>query len=162
MIALMNTLKYVKNYPTLAQILVRTNWLTVVNRLIKLDKQPFTLWQAIFAIRQSLRFLMLVVQYPEACLVPNKEIDAVIHILEQNSLFNRYFDHQPGLGTRGEADRRAWLQAFSSTRELFERHFGAGSMGNVQPGACQVVDYRFDRVRPACCEVCLKLAEIAI
>lgn len=160
--ALMNIFNHVKNYLKLTQLLVGTNWFSVATRLVNSDEQPFTMQQAFMAIHQCLRFLTLVVQYPDACLVPNKEIDAVIHILEQNCLFNRYFDHQPGLGTRGEADRQAWLQAFDSTCELFEQHFGLGSMGNVQPGSCQVVDYRFNRVRPACCEVCLKLAEVGI
>lgn len=158
----MNSFKYTRNLMKLIQTFVGTDWFAIVLKLMNSSEQSFTLWQSIVAIRQCFRFLMLVVHYPEACLVPNKEIDAVIHILEQNPLFNRYFNHQPGLGTRGEADHQKWLQAFRATRELFEHHFGIGSMGKAQPAHCEMVDYRFNRVlvsdQPAACEVCLKVA----
>jgi hypothetical protein len=158
----MNAFKYTRNLTKLTQIFVETGWFAVVLKLMNSNEHSFTLWQSIIAIYQCFRFLLLVVQYPEVRLVPNKEIDAVIHILEQTPLFNRYFAHQPGLGTRGEADRQKWLQAFRATRELFEHHFGIGSMGKTQPAHCEIVGYRFNRVlvsvQPAACEVCLKVA----
>lgn len=161
----MNASRNVQNFTKFTQILVRINWLAIVAGLTSSDQQPFTLWQSIGAIRQCIRFLALILQYPEACLVPNKEIDAVIHILEQQLWFNRYFDHQPGLGTRGEADCQKWLQAFELTRQLFERHFGLGSMGKVQPAHCETVERQLNSVsktQPASCEVCLKAVELAV
>lgn len=161
----MNEAKNVQNCKKLILILGRTNWIAVIRKLKHSSPQALTGRQSIVAIRRCLQFLILVFQYPDACLVPSKEIDAVIHILEQSSLFHCYFDHQPGLGTRGEADRQKWLHAFQITRELFERHFGVGSMGKANPGSCQVVDYRFDQlsmsIQPAACEVCLRVAEVA-
>lgn len=161
----MNASRNVQNLTKLSQILVRIDWFAVVTGLTNAEQQPFTLRQSVMAIRQCIRFLALVFQYPEVCLVPNKEIDAVIHILEQQLWFNRYFDHQPGLGTRGEADCQRWLQAFELTRQLFERHFGLGSMGKAQPARCETVERQFNSIsktQPASCEVCLKVTELTV
>lgn len=145
-------------FKQLIQIFARTNWLTVIYQLMTAETQPFTALEAVAAISQCFRFLQLVIQHPHCSLVPTQEIDAVLHILEKTALFNRYFDHQPGLGTRGEADRQDWLRAFQATRNLFEQQFGRRSIG-TEPACCQIVERpAFSLTRqsqPAACEVCL-------
>jgi len=80
------------------------------------------------------RFLFLSLRYPDATVVPTKEIDEVwhTHILDTTKyfadcdrLFGRYFHHFPYFGIRGHSDRKALEKSFSNTLSLFRLHFGA-------------------------------------
>lgn len=126
------------------------DWYAILQHLLSSDKgRDFTLAQAALAIWRYWLFLLLAQKYPRVPMVPNQEIDAVLHAhiatARQNweddcqKLLGVSFVHSPGLGTRGEVDRQEWLLAFAHTQELFEEHFGQGAMGNYTPACCQIL-----------------------
>lgn len=104
---------------------------------------------------------MLISHYPNVQFVPSQEIDAVIHVLEQNYLFNRYFYHQAGLGTRGKKDYQKWLLLFQMTCERFEYHFDVDVVDKSQLNGFQSNTHQetmlLGKWQPASCEICLRL-----
>ena len=85
------------------------------------------------AVMKYRRFLKLIVMYPEQVIVPSKEIDEVwhTHILDTlkypgdcERVFGFFLHHFPYLGTRGEEDKKGWLESFETTCDLYEKHFG--------------------------------------
>jgi len=125
------------------------DWLAIIHNLISSDEGwEFTLAQAVIAILRYRLFLFLVRKYPNMRMVPNKEIDAVLHAhiatapeyqAECQYLFGTSLVHSPGLGTKGEEDRQEWLLAFAQTRKLFEHNFGQGAMGHSVAACCELL-----------------------
>lgn len=79
------------------------------------------------------RFLSLKMLYPQAVLVPSKQVDAIwhAHILDTRAyrmdcerLFGRFIDHYPYFGIYGDDDYQALQDAFENTCTLYQRHFG--------------------------------------
>lgn len=129
--------------------LQHVNWEVILQRLIHSDEgKRFSLTQAKLAIQQYKNFLFLVHHYPQLRMVPNQDIDAIVHAhaadmaqfaCDSQMLFGVPLCHKPGLGTR-DTDRHIWLAAFKQTRSLFELHFGIGAMGYSQPACCEVFE----------------------
>jgi len=91
-------------------------------------------------------FLKLCVLYPGMMLVPTSQLDRVwhTHMLDTakyrtdcDTMFGRFMDHFPYAGLRGEQDRRAWEEAFASTRRLFRERFGADIGAQPAASACR-------------------------
>jgi hypothetical protein len=83
---------------------------------------------------------------PGATLVPTRELDRVwhTHLLDTakyradcGAVFGGFMDHFPYAGLRGEEDRRAWNEAFASTRRLFREQFGAEIGTDPAASACR-------------------------
>lgn len=94
------------------------------------------------ALIRYLMFLFLVYLYPNAHIVPTKDIDLVwhTHILDTSKyaadcqlLFGKFIHHFPYFGVRGEADKQNWETAFAQTQKLFEQHFGADAVAVANP-----------------------------
>lgn len=99
------------------------------------------------AEREYRRFLSLKCWYPEQSLVPSKAIDKIwhAHILDTrayredcNKMFGCFMDHYPYFGIFGEEDYQMLVQAFSVTKELYEKHFeNWPSPDPVEAARCQ-------------------------
>jgi hypothetical protein len=97
------------------------------------------------ALARYKNFLFLLSQQPEQALIPNFEIDQILHI--HIELGEQFVDdchhllggtilHEADFGTRDEAERCMWLSAFKQTTALFDAAFGFGSMGRFEPAFC--------------------------
>ncbi|MBH8555380.1 hypothetical protein I8751_24145 [Nostocaceae cyanobacterium CENA357] len=104
--------------------------------------------QALLAIQQYRRLLFLIQKYPYIRMVPNQEIDTVLHAHIANihqfeedcqNLFSVYLQHVPNFGVTGEAERLEWQLAFAQTQKLFELNFGQGAMGNSPAACCEIL-----------------------
>jgi hypothetical protein len=123
------------------------NWQTIRHNLLNSDEgREFTLTQATHAIWRYGLFLLLAQKYPGMRLVPSKEIDAVLHAHiatdhqyqeDCQNLFGVFLHHSPGFGTKG--DRKEWLLAFAGTKQLFEKSFGWGAMGDSAAASCEIL-----------------------
>lgn len=91
-------------------------------------------------------FLKLCVLYPGTTLVPTRRLDRVwhTHMLDTakyradcETAFGAFMDHFPYAGLRGEEDRRAWGEAFDSTRRLLREQFGADIGSQPAASACR-------------------------
>jgi hypothetical protein len=100
------------------------------------------------ANQKYLRLLLLAKDCPDVRLVPNHEIDEILHAhladegkfdKDCQKFFGTNFNvtHNAGFGTQG--DREEWLDAFDQTKTLFEARFGVGTMGNSRPAACNLL-----------------------
>ncbi|MEH1975881.1 MAG: hypothetical protein V7L02_22250 [Nostoc sp.] len=124
-------------------------WQAIFLSLVKSKQgQNLSVSQALFAIRQYGLFLFLIQKYPYARMVPNQEIDAVLHAHKANihqfekdcqNLFTVVLKHFPEFGVRGEAERLEWQLAFAQTQELFELNFGHGTMGSSAAACCEIL-----------------------
>ncbi|WP_392476365.1 hypothetical protein [Nostoc sp. C110] len=124
-------------------------WQEIFMRLIKSEQGPsLSVKEALFAIRQYGLFLFLIQKYPDARMVPNQEIDAVLHAHRANihqfekdcqNLFSVCLKHIPEFGVRGEAERLEWQLAFAQTQKLFELNFGQGTMGISAAACCEIL-----------------------
>jgi hypothetical protein len=90
-------------------------------------------------------FLFLLSQQPEQALIPDVEVDHLLHIHMESEaqfvddcqfLLGGAIDHQAGFGARDEAERRTLLNAFKQTTALFNALFGFGAMGRFEPAFC--------------------------
>ncbi|MUG96963.1 hypothetical protein F7734_33350 [Scytonema sp. UIC 10036] len=125
------------------------DWQAIFLRLLQCDEgQNLSVLQAIFAIQQYGLFLFLIQKYPYIRMVPNQEIDAVLHAHIANThqfekdcqtLFNVCLKHIPEFGVRGEAERLEWQSAFAQTQKLFELNFGQGTMSNSPAACCEIL-----------------------
>lgn len=125
------------------------DWLRIFLSVIKARKiQKLSIIPTLLAIRKYGLFLLLLQRYPHIRIVPNREIDAVLHAHMANmnqfekdcqKLFNRSLCHIPEFGLRGENERLEWQVIFTQTQELFERNFGKGSLGNSPPACCEIL-----------------------
>jgi hypothetical protein len=116
------------------------NWQAIFLRVMSSDEgQNFTFMQACLAIWRYGLFLSLIQKYPYVRMVPNQEIDIVLHAHIANAyqfqedcqnLFNVCLKHISEVGLRGEVERQEWLLAFAHTQTLFEQNFGQGAMGS--------------------------------
>ena len=81
-------------------------------------------------------------------------LDTAKYRADCDHLFGRFMDHFPYAGLRGEADRRAWRDDFTTTRRLFSDHFGV-DIGTEPASACR------NHVDGAdCCVGCIKPANM--
>ncbi|MBD2775242.1 hypothetical protein [Iningainema tapete] len=125
------------------------DWQTIFLRLMSSDEgQKFTLMQAAIAIRRYGLFLFLLQKYPHLKMVPNQEIDAVLHAHIANAhqfqedcqnLFNVCLKHVPEVGLGGEVEQQEWLLTFAHTQTLFEQNFGQGAMGSSVAACCEIL-----------------------
>ncbi|KXJ55806.1 MAG: hypothetical protein AXW15_07535 [Neptuniibacter sp. Phe_28] len=86
------------------------------------------------AEREYRRFLSLKCWYPGESLVPSKEVDKIwhAHILDTrayredcDAMFGHFMDHYPYFGIYGEEDYQMLVDAFATTKELYQEHFGS-------------------------------------
>lgn len=79
------------------------------------------------------RFLALKRHYPAHDIVPNREVDVFWHqhILDTqkyaadcDAVFGEFLHHYPYFGMNGPDDHANLCQAFETTSQLYERHFG--------------------------------------
>ncbi|MUG91629.1 hypothetical protein F7734_03670 [Scytonema sp. UIC 10036] len=125
------------------------DWQAIFLRLMRSDESyKLTLTQIKFAIHRYRLFLFLVHEYPCLKMVPNQEIDTVLHahIADFNqfkqdcqNLFNAYLTHNPEVGIRGDVERQEWLIAFAHTYRLFEQNFGKYTMGSSIAACCEIL-----------------------
>jgi hypothetical protein len=125
------------------------DWQAIFIRLLQSHKShKWSLIQALFAIRQYGLLLFLIQKYPDERIVPNQEIDAVLHVHLANihqfekdcqNLFNVCLKHVPEFGLGREAERIEWQLAFTQTQKLFELNFGQGSMGRSTAACCEIL-----------------------
>ncbi|MDB9373841.1 hypothetical protein [Nodularia sphaerocarpa] len=135
--------------PTFFEGMKVIKWGQIFLRLITSEQgQKMSLISALFAIRKYQLFLFLIQKYPSIRMVPNQEIDAVLHAhianidqFEQDCLhlFNTCCQHIPEFGLRGEAERLEWQLAFAQTQELFELNYGQDTMGNSPAACCEIL-----------------------
>jgi hypothetical protein len=101
------------------------------------------------AERDYRRFLTLHLHYPERTLVPSALIDLVwhYHILDTRKyaedcdrIFGYFLHHDPYFGVGGEENRRANLDAWDATLELWEEEFGEPLIGPAH--RCSTKDCR--------------------
>lgn len=99
-----------------------------------------------FVEREYRRFLALRVFHPEAALVPNRVVDEFwhAHILDTMAyevdcqrVFGAYLHHYPYLGLGSAEARKDLSDAFSVTRELYERHFGTYPAEECSAARCK-------------------------
>lgn len=93
------------------------------------------------------RFLALNVRYPDQKICPTGPIDEFwhAHILDTRAyaadcdrLFGEFLHHFPYFGMRGPQDRADLEQAFSTSVELFIRHFGIDpTAGDMYARGCR-------------------------
>jgi hypothetical protein len=114
----------------------------IVFKLTRPDsgEAPLTLTDADQYILLYRCFLKLCLLHPDATIVPSLQIDRVwhTHMLDTakyradcQHVFDRFLDHFPYAGLRGEGDRRTWQAAFTRTRDLFRLHFGVELDGSA-------------------------------
>jgi hypothetical protein len=105
-------------------------------------------------------FLKLCALYPDATIVPTRQLDHVwhMHMLDTakyradcDEVFGRFLDHFPYAGLRGKDDRRAWREAYAQTRRLFAEQFGAEIGSQPAASACHNHGDGSD-----CCVGCIK------
>ncbi|WP_414542608.1 hypothetical protein [Nostoc sp. CCY0012] len=143
-----NPWKYIgnkKNLDTFRMI----DWAAIFFRIIKSEaRQKMNTIQVLLAIRQYILFLFLIQKYPDIRMVPNQQIDVVLHAhmanlqqFEQDCLylFNTCLQHIPDFGVMGEAERLEWQLAFAQTQELFELNYGQNTMGNSPAACCEIL-----------------------
>jgi hypothetical protein len=91
-------------------------------------------------------FLKLCVLYPEAAIVPTRQLDRVwhTHMLDTakyradcDEVFGYFLDHFPYAGLGGEDDRRAWREDFARTRRLFAEQFSVEIGTQPAASACR-------------------------
>lgn len=125
------------------------NWQAIIQRLKNYrESQQFSFEQLIDAIARYGLFLYLIQKYPYIKMVPNQEIDMVLHAhivdiyqfrLDCQNLFGTYLNHITEVGKGGEAERHRWLQNFSYTQKIFEQNLGIGAMGSHNPACCEIL-----------------------
>lgn len=135
--------------PSFFDKLKSIEWQAIFMILIKSKAgENMSVIQALFAIRQYGLFLFLIQKYPYLRMVPNQEIDAVLHAHIANihqfekdcqSLFSICLKHVPEFGVREEAERLEWQLAFTQTQKLFELNFGQGTMGRSAAACCEIL-----------------------
>lgn len=121
----------------------------IFQRLIESKEgQELAIKQALCSIQQYGLLLYLIKKYPYARIVPNQEIDAVLHAhmadinqfeKDCQNLFGVYILHIPEFGMRGEIERLEWQLTFAQTQELFELNFGQGTMGSSPAACCEIL-----------------------
>ncbi|AFY34369.1 hypothetical protein Cal7507_3983 [Calothrix sp. PCC 7507] len=125
------------------------DWQAIFQRLINSDEgEKLSSTQAAIAIWRYQLFLYLIQKYPHVKMVPNQEIDAVLHVHIANNhkfatdgqkLFSTHLQHVSEFGLKGEAERQEWLWTFARTQTLFEQNFGIGAMGNSIAACCEIL-----------------------
>lgn len=127
------------------------DWQAIFLRLMSSNEDlKFTVRQASQAILRYGLFLSLIQKSPHLKMVPNQEIDAVLHAhtadthqfkKDCQNLFSLCLTHVPEVGIRGEAERQEWLLTFARTHQLFEQNFGQGAMGSSVAACCEILFY---------------------
>ncbi|MDF5721411.1 MAG: hypothetical protein PUP91_13220 [Rhizonema sp. PD37] len=135
-------------YQTFFQKLKVVDWQAIFLRLTSShERHKFTLTQNVLVIRQYRLFLFLLHEYPSLKMVPNQDIDAVLHAhtadvsqfeKDCENLFGVFLQHIPEVG-RKEAERKEWLLTFARTQTLFEQNFGQGAMGSSVAACCEIL-----------------------
>jgi len=148
-VLLLDTLFQHDSQPNAWQKLQLIDWLKIFLRLVNSEQiQKFNIFQAFFAMRKYGLFLLLLQKYPNIRIVPNQEIDAVLHAhmadIDQfakdcQKLYNTSIHHIPEFGLRDNDERLEWQLIFAKTQVLFELNFGQGAMGDSPPACCEIL-----------------------
>ncbi|WNZ26107.1 hypothetical protein HJG54_26955 [Leptolyngbya sp. NK1-12] len=122
---------------------------------MRLQQQGWQPAQVIQAIQRCQQFLALSLAYPHLSMVPDRQTDAVIHMLDEMTphqdllqIGEVQFVHSPGLGTRGVEDRQQWQFKFQRTRRLYAAHFGPSTNPTTNPqmslqaACCYIIDVK--------------------
>jgi hypothetical protein len=105
-------------------------------------------------------FLKLCVLYPDATIVPTRQLDRVwhTHMLDTakyradcDRVFGQFMDHFPYAGLCGEDDSHTWRENFARTRRLFAEQFGVEIGTRPAASACRNHGDGSD-----CCVGCIK------
>lgn len=103
------------------------------------DVHQWSREKAEYAVSQYKKFLFLNALYPEQELVPTREIDDVwhVHILDTEKyrndcqyLFDRFLDHYPYSGLKGQRDEEDHLNKFKLSQNLFQKFFPSDGENN--------------------------------
>jgi hypothetical protein len=136
-------LEYTVDYQAFQKKLELINF-TAIAQILRLEHHWSTL-QIERGIEQYQQLLFLLHTYPNQRIVPDCETDQVVHahiatgaqyISDCQLLFNSDVDHEPGFGTRGTADRLAWLHTFNQTQTWIRQCFRMGAKTQQQPAYC--------------------------
>ncbi|TWH42755.1 hypothetical protein CAL7102_06431 [Dulcicalothrix desertica PCC 7102] len=124
------------------------DWQAIFLRLVSSNEgSKFTLSQAILAIEQYGLLLHLISKYPHKKMIPNEEMDVVLHAHIANTeqfekdcinLFETKLVHVAEVGTKAEG-RQEWLLAFAQTHSLFQRNFGQDAIASSIPACCELL-----------------------
>jgi hypothetical protein len=133
---------------TFVHKLTSIDWQAIFLSLIKSNQaSKWGFHQALVAIEQYGLLLYLISKYPHKKMVPNEEVDAVLHAhiantqqFEQDciNLFDTQLIHVPEVGTRVE-ERQEWLLTFTHTHSLLKRNFGQDASGSSIPACCELL-----------------------
>ena len=113
--------------------LISLDWGPIAFKLTHPEGEGLTPRQAGVAIAKYMAFLLLIYLYPQAKIVPTREIDLVWHhhVLDTSKyaedcqeLFGRFVHHYPYFGLRDESDRCNLEVAFAETQVLFKECLG--------------------------------------
>jgi hypothetical protein len=125
------------------------DWQAIFIILFKCHRNhQFSLTQTLVAIRQYGLFLFLIKKHPYVRMVPNQEIDVVLHAHLANihqfetdcqNLFGVCIKHIPEFGIGKDSEQLEWQLAFTQTQKLFELNFGQGSMGKSTAACCEIL-----------------------
>jgi hypothetical protein len=143
----MNNWQYIADQSFINKLML-IDWQAIFLKIISSNEgKNFTLFQAIRAIEKYGLLLYLISKYPHKIMVPNEEIDVVLHVHIANTqqfekdcinLFDTKLIHIPEVGIRVE-ERQEWLLAFAHTHSLFKRNFGQDAMGSSIPACCELL-----------------------
>jgi hypothetical protein len=113
--------------------LISLDWGPIAFKLTHPEGEGLTPRQAGIAIAKYMAFLLLIYLFPQAKIVPTREIDLVWHhhVLDTSKyaedcqeLFGRFVHHYPYFGLRDESDRQNLEVAFAETQALFKEYLG--------------------------------------
>ncbi|WP_341526024.1 hypothetical protein WKK05_26150 [Nostoc sp. UHCC 0302] len=134
---------------TFLENLKKVDFQAIFLRLTKSHKGKYlSVEEALFSLQKYGLFLFLIQKYQFKRMVPNQEIDAVLHAHLSNGhqferecqhLFSASLKHLPEFGVRGEDERLEWQSAFAKTQELFELNYGEGTMGCSAAACCEIL-----------------------
>ena len=134
--------------PNFINKLLSIDWQAIFIKLLKSDNgSQLSASQAVSAIYRYGLFLYLISKYPHKKMVPNEEIDAVLHAHIANTqqfeqdcrhLFNAKLIHVSEVGIKVE-ERQEWLLTFTHTQSLFQRNYGRNAMGSSIPACCELL-----------------------
>jgi hypothetical protein len=138
-----NTEEYTAEYQAFQKRIELINFQSIA-RILRVEHQ----WSRLRIEKEIDRYkqlLFLLYCHPSERIVPDREIDQVVHahiatgdqyLSDCRTLFNRTVDHEPGFGRRGHTDRLAWLRTFNRTQVRLKQHFYKASTTQQSPAYC--------------------------
>ena len=130
---LASVLSAIDEQPRLPLVVKHLDFDRLKHKYVHSDDAKMTAREWDLSEREYRRFLALKHLYPNAALVPSKQVDVIwhAHILDTRAyredcetVFGRFIDHYPYFGIYGKEDHTLLQEAFTETINLYEKHFG--------------------------------------